>query len=84
MLTPLTYDNSVKLVKGGVIAGAERASTEAWPVAAAPMAYGSAADMHGLTITPAEVNAAGFGIAISAVNGGSAEIDYAELFVYYV
>lgn len=83
-LTPLTYDNSVRLVVGGVIVGDNKASADAWPSTAAFATYGSGADLWGTAITPAQANAADFGLVVSAVNNGTAEIDYAEISLYYI
>jgi hypothetical protein len=60
-------DNSVKLVKAGVIAGTDKADTATdWPAADGTKTYGSATDLWGSTWTPADISASNFGVAISA------------------
>lgn len=85
-------DNSIKIVKGGVIvAGSEHASAGGWPSADALVSYGGAGDLWGTTWTPADINAANFGTAYASasLNAGlaalflSAEIDHMRITVYY-
>jgi hypothetical protein len=60
-------DNSILLVKGGSRVGADHAATAAsWPTTSATASYGASGDMWGTTLTPANVNAGNFGVAISA------------------
>lgn len=82
-------DNSVKIVKGGVVSGAERA-LGAWPSSDAYSSYGGSTDLWGLTWTPADINNANFGVAISAkISTGVASlsinalIDHIRITVYY-
>lgn len=59
-------DNSVKLVKGGVISGNDKADTvNPWPSTEAYTTYGSSSDIWGLTLSPADINASNFGVVIS-------------------
>ncbi len=58
-------DNSVKLVKGGVVAGTEEAAPGAWPFPITEQDYGSSTDTWGLPLLPSDINAT-FGVAISA------------------
>lgn len=83
-------DASVKLVKGGVISGADRADGRALPLTTpggglAWSGYGGSTDMWGLALTQADVTGATFGVAISAGHPGqtSVQIDAIELTVYY-
>ncbi|MBS1620685.1 MAG: T9SS type A sorting domain-containing protein [Bacteroidetes bacterium] len=83
-------DNSVKIVKGGVVSGAERASGSAWSPSDAYSSYGSNSDLWGLTWTPSDINNANFGVAISAkLSAGlaaltlNAEIDHIRITVFY-
>lgn len=87
-----TKDNSVKLVKSGVIGGNEKASSTIWNngFIFAYTTYGSSSDLWGLTWTPSEINDANFGIVISAKrdSGNSAndilpEIDHIKIIVHY-
>jgi len=62
-----TTDNSILLVKGGSRVGTDHAATGvSWPGTAATASYGASGDMWGTTLTPADVNAGNFGVAISA------------------
>jgi len=60
-------DNSILLIKGGSRVGTDHAATAAsWPTTSATASYGASGDMWGTTLTPADVNASNFGVAISA------------------
>lgn len=84
-------DNSVKIIKNGVIIGSEHASGVNWPGADAYVTYGSSNDAWGTTWTPADINSANFGIAYASagLNAGiaslflSAEIDHIRVTVFY-
>lgn len=79
-------DYSVKFVKAGSVAGNEMADTGTyWPLVDTYASYGSADSLQGLTLTPADVNGSGFGLAISAALGPYAEArpDYADITVFY-
>ena len=79
-------DNSMKLVQNGAVAGSDRQSGLGWPLAFTAVTYGSAADLWGLDFTPAEVNADGFGMALSAkgTGGGTVgRVDFIEVTVHY-
>lgn len=78
-----THDNSVRLVKGGAINGDDKASANLWPTSDAAASYGSATDLWGLTLAPADINASDFGIVISAIAdlGGTAQIDFLSITV---
>jgi hypothetical protein len=83
-------DNSVKILKGGVVCGNEHASGANWSGSDAYATYGGSADLWGVVWAPADINAANFGVALSAgLNAGlaslflSAEIDHIRMTVYY-
>jgi len=77
-------DNIVKLVKGGSVVGTSQAVGTAWGTTDATISYGGAASLWGTTLTAAEVNAADFGIVLSAtVTSGLARVDAITLTVYY-
>jgi hypothetical protein len=61
-----TSDYSIRLVKGGVIGGNDKAANVAYPVADAYRSYGSTSDMWGNTFTPLEINSPDFGVAVAA------------------
>lgn len=82
-------DNSVKLVKGGTVSGNNKALVGNWTTTNTSFTYGGDADTWGLSLTPSDVNASGFGVAFSANISGtislipSAQIDNIQLTVYY-
>jgi hypothetical protein len=81
-------DAKVRIVKGGVIGSTDRSDLAAeWPTSDQYKSYGSATDLWGQTWTPADINSAGFGFAISAVGPASgnqtAAIDHIRVTVFY-
>ncbi|MBI4614481.1 MAG: tail fiber domain-containing protein [Planctomycetes bacterium] len=77
-------DASVRIVKGGAISGAEKASASPWPTVDTYTSYGGPADLWGLAWTPADVNSGSFGVAIAAtVSGSTASTDHIRITVYY-
>lgn len=63
-------DNDVRLTTGttsGDRIGSTKASGFAWPGTSSNAQYGGAADLWGATLTPADVNDAFFGVAISVL-----------------
>jgi hypothetical protein len=77
-------DSVVRLLKGGVLVGDNKASASTWPGVETVATYGASNDLWGTTWTPAEVNAADFGIALSVVvTEGSAQVDHISITVYY-
>lgn len=80
-----THDSSVKLVKGGVISGNDKASGSTWPTSDAVATYGSATDLWGLTLTPSDVNDSTFGFVIAPVAdlASTAQIDQITIQVDY-
>ena len=79
-------DFTVQLVVGGVGVGDNKAAAPEWPLADAVQSYGGAADKWGLAVTPAQANAADFGINIKVQNsfgGETAFIDAVFITVYY-
>lgn len=79
-------DKVVKLVKGGVVSGDNKADTvTAWPASLSDALYGGSTDLWGLTPTATEANGSDFGVVIQATlaDGSKADIDYAEMTTYY-
>lgn len=78
-------DSSVRIVKGGVISGNNRAIAIDWSPVDSYVPYSS--DLWGLSWTPADINATDFGVAISAFETGSgsetARIDHIRITVAY-
>lgn len=65
-------DASVRIVQNGAIGATDRSNAANWPPAAGAQTYGSAADLWGNTWTVANINAANFGLALSATgNNGN-------------
>jgi Bacterial Ig-like domain (group 3)/MBG domain len=87
---PQLRDYEVRLVKGGVVVGDNRADlvTE-WPHAQyGTVTYGGTSDLWGTTWTAAEVNANDFGVALSArnqnpSNAKNALVDYFQVTIEY-
>ena len=90
----LVSDNSIKLVKGGTVGGTEHANGQMWGsvpnwfgggVNPSINTYGTASDMWGETLAATDVNASGFGVALSAsiLAGGTATINSVSITVYY-
>ena len=82
-------DNEVRLVMAGTPIGDNKANSALWPATLGSVTYGSPTDLWGTTWTPAEINSANFGAAISAVrsnNGNNlrnAVVDTIQITVYY-
>lgn len=83
-------DSSIKLIKAGTIAGTDKSTGTIWG-SNTPLAYrtyGSASDLWGQTWTPADINAANFGAAISAIDnanitGSNFHIDAMRITITY-
>jgi len=81
-------DDIVQLIKAGSRQGNNKASGTAWPTTDAYASYGGAADMWGLSLTPAQVNASNFGVVLTAYNAwyegnAYAYCDHIYIIVYY-
>ena len=87
--TPKICDNSVRIVKNGIIGDDDRSSDEAWPTNDEPKTYGSSTDLWGETWTYSDIKSANFGFVISAKRDGGgndkkdASVDYIGITVYY-
>lgn len=58
-------DHTIKLYKGGTLLGDNKAyTTTKWPTADESVSYGGAADLFGITLTAADVNATDFGVGL--------------------
>jgi len=83
-------DNDIKLVKGGVTVGNNKADGSSWTDTDTYDSYGDTTDTWGTTLTPAEVNSSDFGIAFSAkINGlisliPTARVDHIRITVFYI
>jgi hypothetical protein len=81
-------DGSVKLIKAGEVGGAERAEPAVWTTDLTSVKYGGAQDLWGREWTPADVNAADFGVAFAAAftraaGNARAYVDTIEVTVHY-
>lgn len=79
-------DNEVKLYSGGSTIGSNRASAVPWPSVSAAQIYGATTDLWGASLTPAIVNASGFGFAFSVTGSRATANLYAQtatLTVYF-
>lgn len=81
-----THDNSIKLVKGGVIGGTDKAVAGLWPTSDGVAIYGSSADLWGQTWKPSDINSSNFGIVMSGIAdlAGTAQIDFISIIVDYL
>jgi hypothetical protein len=84
-----SQDSSVRLVKAGAVVGNEGASGTIYTTADVIETHGSPTDLWGTTWTPADINAANFGVQFAATkpsNGGAAHtvsVDQIQIVVYY-
>ncbi|HOZ76948.1 MAG TPA: proprotein convertase P-domain-containing protein [Ferruginibacter sp.] len=81
-------DDVVQLVVGGINVGNNRASVTGWSNVETAVNYGSASDLWGTTLTPAQVNASNFGVwlAVECYNGANNRdpfIDYIQITISY-
>jgi hypothetical protein len=80
-------DGVIQLTKDGTTrVGTSAATATAWPAASAIATYGGSADLWGTTWTPAEVNAATFGVHVAAqatADDTDVYVDFVRITVYY-
>lgn len=78
-------DSKLRIIKGGVVGATERGDlVSTWPTVDTPKTYGSNADLWGETWTAADINAAGFGVALSVTDSlDAAFVDAMTIKVYY-
>jgi len=81
-------DESVKILRAGVVTGDEKKSGADWPLSDAYTTYGGSTDKWGKTWTVAQINATNFGVNIAAtLTAGefpvSAFVDHIKITVYY-
>lgn len=86
---PNVVDTEVRLVKGGQIAGDNRALPDDWPTTLTVATYGGPTDLWGLSWLPADINSIDFGVVLAAHrdnNGNNqrqALVDSMQITVYY-
>lgn len=80
-------DTNVKLVKGGVISGNNKADTATyWSTTDTYKSYGASNDLWGVTLTPTDVNASDFGVVFSVYgfsNFRTGYVDHIRITIYY-
>ena len=79
-------DSIVRLMKSGTLDGSNKAATSTeWPSANTAASYGANNDLWGTTWTADDINAANFGVALSAnsTNNRIAYVDYMQIAVTY-
>lgn len=80
-------DTTVTLLKAGVASGTPATDIADWPAADGVLTEGSATDLWGTTLTPADVNDAGFGFSIVASEDNTdavgLRVDHVTVTVYY-
>lgn len=77
---------SGKLVKSDVIDGTQQSAVSPFPTSDAYMSLGSSSNLWGLTLTPSNINASDFGVAVNASAADfadTASIDYIRITVFY-
>jgi cysteine-rich repeat protein len=80
------FDASVRIVKGGTVTGTDHKEPPAnvWPTTDVVVSYGGSSDLWGETWTAADVNAAGFGVAVAAGDSfDTAAIDHITITLTY-
>lgn len=77
-------DSRVRIVKNGMVGATDLSDGAFWPTTDTVVTYGGPSELWGETWTAADVNASGFGVAISATdNVDTAAIDHISVKVYY-
>jgi hypothetical protein len=84
-------DNQIRIVKGGTVGSTDKSATVNWPNTDPNTyrLYGASNDLWGETWLPADINAANFGVAISArrVGGGGGvatpRIDHVRITIHF-
>jgi hypothetical protein len=77
-------DARVRIVKGGVIGTTDEAAPGAWPTSDTVANYGGASDLWGETWTPSDINGAGFGVVVSAMDDvDTAAVNFISISVTY-
>ncbi len=85
---PAVTDNAVRIIKTSNIGATDRSSGTSWTTTNTWISYGSATDLWGETWAAADINASGFGAALSAQVtdpslANTAQVDAVRITVYY-
>ena len=82
-------DNSLRLIKAGVVTGNDNANTGLdWPTTETQANYGSTSDLWGTSWSPSEINDPNFGVSLivthtQATSSRTANVDYFQVTVTY-
>jgi hypothetical protein len=79
-------DNVVRLIKGGTISGNNLATATEWPTSETAASYGGIGNLWGTSWSPANINAANFGVALAADCGNvsrTGSVDYITISVTF-
>lgn len=82
-------DNEIRLIKGGVISGTNKATATSWSTTESYFTYGGSSDLWGLSLTRTDVNASNFGVSIKVTGTVlekaqvSAFVDHVRITVHY-
>ena len=83
----LTSDQSVRIVKGGVITGSDLTNGLSLPTTDTYITYGGSSNLWGTTWTVAQINASDFGFVWSGIGEefetATVSIDHIRITVYY-
>jgi cysteine-rich repeat protein len=83
----ITFDQQARILKGGAFGAANKALPDQWPLQGVDTVatYGGNGDLWGETWTPADINDADFGFAISVfiAENGPAFVDAISITVFY-
>lgn len=88
----LVQTATVRLVKGGAVAGTDHTDDAPWPALGNPsvsaVTFGGENDLWGLSLAPSDINASDFGAAVAAINTTGfpiyAAIGHISVTVYYI
>jgi len=69
-------DNAIRLVRGGSVGSVDRVTTDIWSKDEVTVIYGGLGDLWGESWTPADINAADFGVAFSVKYAHTAGNDW--------
>jgi hypothetical protein len=81
-----TTENSIKIVKDGVISGDDKSTNATIPATDTYISYGGESDLWGLSFTSEDINNSDFGVVFSGKNSASVHfisVDHIRITVYY-
>lgn len=86
--TATVNDDTIKLIKGGVQTGDNKASATNWPTSDGTVVYGSSTDGWNAGLAQTDIVASNFGVAIAGKRSGGTgseqcRVDHVQLRVYF-